>query len=257
MRIIQHDLSSSLDTVKLYPISDLHLGDGNTDLKMFRALVNTIKDTDNFYTVLVGDLINNAVVGSVSNSYEDTLTPHQQKRQLIEELKPIKDKILAVVPGNHEYRSRKTTDTHIIYDICDSLNILDRYCDDEAVVKLSFGKRNINNRRQCYSLYLTHGSGGGKRPGSAINNIEMAALSVNADVFIFGHYHKKIAYKNQYRNIDLNNNIITERERLFIVSSHWAEFFGGYAARGMFVPSAKGSVPITLYAKEKYFEATI
>jgi predicted phosphodiesterase len=239
------------------PINDLHVGERSCDKEKFKELVRYIAKTPNVYTVLVGDLLNNAIVSSVSNCYEEEMTPNEAKKWLREELKPIKNKILAVVGGNHEYRSAKATDTHLIEDICDYLDITTLYRPIEAFVKISFGKSAVNNTNQVYGIYLTHGAGGGKKPGSAVNRIEELSMSVSADLYICGHFHRKIGMKHEFRHVDMTHESISERERLFVIASHWASSFGGYASQKMLQPQAKGSSVITLYGKEKRMEVTI
>jgi predicted phosphodiesterase len=254
--MITHKLSGDFETLQIYPINDLHVGEKSCDKERFRAFVKFIAETPNAYTVLVGDLLNNAIVSSVSNTYEEDMTPSEAKKWLREELRPIKNKILAVVSGNHEYRSAKSTDTHLVEDICDYLDITQLYRPIEAFVKVTFGKRS-GGHSQAYGIYLTHGAGGGKKPGSAVNRIEELTMSVLADIYICGHFHRKIGMKHEYRHTDIIHETVTERERLFVIASHWASSFGGYASQKMLQPQAKGSAPITLYANRKHFEVTI
>lgn len=254
--MITHNLGKHSD-ILLYSINDVHVGEKSLDKEYFKNFIKLIASTPNAYCVLAGDLLNNAIISSVSNVYEEEMTPSESKKWLREELKPIKEKILAVVSGNHENRSRRSTDTDLIEDICDYLNISELYRKDEAYVKVTFGTQASGGKPQIYGIYVTHGCGGGKLPGGMINNVERLSMSVMADVYITGHFHKKLAYKHQYRHADLYHNTISERERLFVVASHYASYFGGYASQKMLQPSAKGSVPIKLYAKHKRMEATI
>jgi predicted phosphodiesterase len=256
MKIIECNLSSEFESVEILPLSDLHVGDSRMKTKMFKDFVKYVNDEPNRYVLCNGDLMNNAVKSSVSNCYEDCMTPNQQKKWLRKELYPIKDRILVILEGNHEARTSKDVDMKPLEDIADYLGIGDKYIDEEVILKVTFGKRAAGGKRQCYTIYATHGNGGGKRPGSAINNIEMLALGTEADIYVLGHIHKKIAYKNGYRKVDLQNNNVRETERLFVYTSHWSEF-GGYAAKKMFTPSALGTVPIILQAKEKKMEALL
>jgi hypothetical protein len=107
-----------------------------------------------------------------------------------------------------------------------------------------------------YGMYITHGNGGGKFVGASLNNLEKLSMSVMADIYVMGHVHKRSAYKHSYRHIDMYHNVVSERDRLFVTSSHW-QHFGGYAATKLLQPSAKGAVPIVLYSERKHFEAII
>lgn len=254
--IIDVKLPESFETVEIYPLSDLHIGDPRVDKRLFRDFINHILAEPYRFIIYNGDNMNNALKSSVSNVYNEEMNPREQKKWLQYELKPVKDRILVFVEGNHEGRTTKDVDQRVVEDIADYLDKIDLYRENEAYLKLTFGKRQNSGSQMCYTIYVTHGSGGGKRPGSAMNNIELVALGTEADVYIMGHVHKKMAYKNAVRRPDLRNNNIIEQERLFVISSHWSEF-GGYAARKMLNPSAKGSVPIRLYGKVKKMEAVI
>lgn len=256
MDIIEIRLPENLETVEIYPLSDLHIGDPKVDKRLFKEFINHILAEPNRFIIYNGDNMNNAIKSSVSNVYNEEMTPREQKKWLKEELKPVADRFLVFVAGNHEERTAKETDQNIVEDIAEYLGKADIYRDDEAYIKLVFGKRAHSGSQMCYTIYVIHGNGGGKRPGSALNNIELLALGTDADIYVMGHVHKKMAYKHAVRRPDLRNNNIMEHERLFVVSSHWSDF-GGYAARKMYTPSAKGSVPIKLYSKVKKMEAVI
>jgi len=256
LKLIKHDLPDTLNKLKLYAISDLHVGEKSFDKTRFRNFVKMISEDNEAYCVLAGDLLNNALKSSVSDVYNEDMPPSQALRYLKKELEPIKGKILAIVSGNHENRSKKETDIDLIENLAESLGILGVYHNAEIVVKLLMGKSG-NGRKQMYSVYVTHGANGGKALGSVMNATEKLSMSVNADIYIVGHAHKKIAGKHEYRHVDLTHETVTERERLFVVSSHWAKYFGGYASRMCLQPSAKGAVPIILYSKRKHFEAII
>jgi len=255
LKLIKHDLPDTLNKLKLYAISDLHVGEKSFDKQRFRNFVKMIEEDKEAYCVLAGDLLNNAIVTSVSDVYSEEMSPSRALKWLKSELKPISNKILAVVIGNHSRRSVKLVDIDPIESLCEALQILPLYSPNEVYVKLTFGKN--GRHKQMYGIYITHGSSGGKTLGGALSNVEKLCMSVNADIYICGHAHKKVAGKNEHRYVDMIHEKITERERLFIISSHWAKYFGGYASRMCLTPSAKGAVPIILYSKRKHFEAII
>lgn len=256
MNVIVHSLPQEFETLEIYPLSDLHYGDPNVDMDAFNRFTDMILEQPNRYIVSIGDNVNNSLKSSVGDVYMETASPREQRKWLKQRLEPLKDRILVMVDGNHEYRSTKDADASITLDIADSLGLTSLYADDEAVLKVTFGKKAENGKPRCFTVYCVHGSGGGKRPGSAVNNIEMLAMSIDADIYIIGHVHKRIAYKNSFRRIDTRNNNVIYRERLFVVTSLWLNF-GGYAARKMMIPSAKGSVPIILDARTGQMEAHV
>jgi UDP-2,3-diacylglucosamine pyrophosphatase LpxH len=256
MKIIPFAFPEEWAELELYPLNDLHIGDPKTDLSLFRRFVNHIKEKPNRIIVCVGDLINNAIKTSVSNVYNETMPPNEQRKFIVEELRPIKDRILCFVSGNHEYRSKKDVDLNPVEWIADKLGI-EHYSEDEMALKISVGKSTVNGKPIPYGIYLTHGNGGGKRPGSALNNLELLALTLeNVDIIIIGHAHKRIGYRFTCRSFDYQNKRLTPVEKLCVVSSAWQEY-GGYAVRKMMIPGCKGTEPIILSGKEKKARAMI
>lgn len=255
-KLIEHNFSSEFDTLELYPLVDLHIGDEKTDIKLFRQFIQFIKEKPNRYVTIQGDLMNNAIKTSVSNVYNETMNPQEQKKWLIVELREIKDRILCIVPGNHEERSTKDVDNHPMEDVALALGIENLYHHNGAFVKITFGKDRSSNRR-AYVLACIHGYGGGAKPGAAANRIEDFLYTMEGvDILIMGHVHKKLAGKPSKLVIDPRSNLITTKEVLWVVASAWQDY-GGYGFRMMLRPGTKGKTPIVLYAKERYFEAVI
>lgn len=79
-KILVADLSTDLEFIELYPISDLHIGDPTFKEKEFGQFLSYIEKTENAYVICIGDLINNAIKSSISNVYEETMPPSKQKK---------------------------------------------------------------------------------------------------------------------------------------------------------------------------------
>ena len=121
MKVIKRELGLDIDKLKIIPISDTHIGDKTSNTKAFKEALERIKNEENTYTILNGDLCNIALKTSKSDSYEDTLTPMQQVLTLINYLEPIKDKILVMSIGNHEERIKKDTNIDILWLVAKQL----------------------------------------------------------------------------------------------------------------------------------------
>lgn len=252
-KVIDIYLGDDIDTLELFPVSDLHLGSRQCDIERFRQFVGMILEKPNRYLIVNGDMLNNNITGAVGSPYDDIMNPREQKKQLKKELEPIAKRILCIVSGNHERRTKKVNDENPLEDIAEHLSV--PYREEDAFIKLSFG-RGYNNKRIAYAIYVTHGTGTGKRPGSSLNNIEALTLNCFADIYIMGHVHRKTAHKALYLLPDLQNNIVREVEMLYVISSSW-QSYGGYAKIKGMRPSALGSVPILLSGREKEAKAVI
>ena len=103
--------------IHIYPILDVHLGAAEHMRREWNYFCDHILNDPYGYITLGGDLINNATRSSVSNIFEETMRPREQKKVIIEMLTPIKSRILCGTTGNHERRSVKDADDDPTYAI--------------------------------------------------------------------------------------------------------------------------------------------
>lgn len=256
-KIIVHKFPSEWEFMELYPLNDLHIGDSHTDMKLFNQFKKYILEDERRFIICNGDLINNAIKTSVSDVYEESMTPKEQKKRCIEELRPIKERILGITTGNHEERTSKLTNQDISEDIADALGLSHLYSNNGLFIKVSLGQKSNKIRQVTYSIHAFHGAGGGKKSGSSINNLEDYALGFEGvDIFTMGHVHKKIGSKFIKNIVDTKNNVITSKEQLCIVACAWQDW-GGYAQRFMLKGSPKGATKILLNGRKKEMSVEI
>ena len=199
MHVIKVDLPRELQQLKLLPISDTHLGDPHADEELLRKRIEFIRTHDDVYTLLCGDILNNATRGGVSDVYGERYSPMQAVQHAVDLFEPIKHKILGIVDGNHEARTYKDSGIALGQFIASELGLADKYCSEAAFIFLRFGQVSLKKfetngsgkrRKVCYTIYFTHGSGGGgKRAGSKLNALEDLAGVIDSDVYIAGHTH--------------------------------------------------------------------
>ena len=87
-------LPKELNEIKLIIISDLHYGNPYFSYKHFQRTVDFIKNNENTYCFLNGDLCESVIKSSKGEIYKQTGSPDDQKKQIVEWLTPIKDYIL-------------------------------------------------------------------------------------------------------------------------------------------------------------------
>lgn len=226
--------------ITIYPISDVHLGSIEHNEKEWTRFINLISGNNNAYVILAGDLINNSTRSSVSNIFEERIRPRDQKRLMTECLKPIRDKIICAVSGNHERRSGKDADDDPTYDILAKLDLEDIYRQNMAFVKVSIGKRKGTEKHPevSYTFCVTHGTGGGIYTGAAVNRNERYGNIIDGlDCLIVGHTHKGTVSKPSKIVIDANNNLVSVKSYTVVSCVSWLEY-GGYAAQKMLLPAS-------------------
>ena len=239
------------DDIIIYPISDVHLGAAEHLTKEWKSFCNYVLEQPNVYLTLGGDLINNATRSSVSNVFEETMRPREQKKIMTEMLSPIKSRILCAVSGNHENRSLKDADDDPTYDIMCKLDLEHLYRPNMAFVKILIGDRgeaNPSHPRSSYHFGVIHGAGGGTT-GAAINRNEKFGTIIDGlDCLIVGHTHKGAMTKPGKLVFDSRNSMVTRKGFAVVVSVPWLEF-GGYALRGQLTPSVSGDPQIIRLAR--------
>lgn len=259
--IISHHFER--DNIRIYGIFDVHLGAAEYLERPFIEFRDGILKDPNAYVVIGGDLCNNATRSSVSNIFEETMRPREQKRLMTEILRPLVDegRILCYVSGNHERRSGKDADDDMSYDICAKLDIEDLYRPNMAFVKLQFGKqRGDGARNPTYRLFVTHGAGGGLLTGGAVNRAERySGIIDGVDLVMIGHTHKPFVTAPSKLVFDPYNNRVTVKPFRVVSMAPWLAY-GGYAAQKMLLPSSTAAdIPqiITLHGKRKKIEVTM
>src|SRR5699024_7752271 len=135
-----HVLDCHDQPIEVIPIADLHIGDPTADMSLIKSLINGGREHPNSDTVLGGDLMNTAIIGSKSDTYGETLRPSEHLERCSDLLAPIRDKILAIVPGNHEERISRTAGSDMTRLLARELGLLNVYSDTTALVFLRFGR---------------------------------------------------------------------------------------------------------------------
>lgn len=257
--LIQHRFTGGHD-ITIIPISDVHLGSPECMEQEFIKFIDTIKDSPNTYLILGGDLIDNGTRSSVTNPFRATIPPSAQKKEMANILRPVADKILCVLPGNHEARSGKDADDDPCYDIAAKLDIEDRYRENIAFVKIQLGKDTRNcpaYQRPCYVLSVVHGAGGGILTGGVVNRAERFAYALSGvDAVILGHSHKPFTTQPGQVVVDPHNNTVSIRPFKVICMTSWLKF-GGYAARKMLLPTSHDLQTLTLRGNKKEMIVTM
>ena len=243
--------------VRIYPMADVHLGAEGSAWQQFYELIDRIKTEESSYVTLQGDLIDNGLKNSVTNVYRATMRPYEQKREMARALEPIRDKILCVIPGNHERRSKREADACPTYDIATKLDIEDRYRESIAFVRVGLG-RNGKGKEHTYYLACMHGAGGGMLPGAGVNRNENYLQALDGvDILISAHTHKPYALRGSKVVLDAQNRRATFRPTLHMVAGSWLGYLG-YPIDKMLRPAAlPGANKLLLHGTKYRFEAVI
>lgn len=265
MKVIKCDLSEKLTHIELHIFADEHIGDENCDLQRLKDRIKYVEETPNAYCILNGDILDNATKTSIGDTYTQTHNPMEQIEQAVELFEPLKEKILAITHGNHEARTYRKEGIDLSAIMAARLGILDKYSPTSALIFLRFGRQSRgtketngsgNVRRMCYTIYMLHGSGGGRKEGAkAIRLADMASI-VDSDIYIHSHTHLPMVMKQGFHRIDKPNSTVSIVDKLFVNTAANLNY-GGYGEAQEFKPSSKETPVIYLSGQRKEMNAKL
>lgn len=242
MQTIKIDLPAEYENIEIHALSDLHLGDGMSDWFHIQKMLKHIQETPNAYCILGGDLMDTAIASSVGDTYGANLSPMEQLKQCVNLFEPIKDKILCILHGNHENRIYKADGIDITALMADQLGLRDKYSPTTALLFVRFGKHRSadkqHGRKVAYTVYVTHGSGGGRKEGGKINRLADLAQIVDADIYIMGHTHMPASFRTGFYRTSMANSSVQYVEKVFVNTAASLNY-GGYGDCQGFKPAAK------------------
>lgn len=207
LNVIAKDVPQTQHKTTIIPL-EIHysrrsMSNGFCNATWRKALERIEKDPDCF-VVLVGDLIDAdrpSARAIKSQMYadperlpaleEDDLDHQAGLRSgIIKDLSRIKNKIIAMVDGDHfRLYANKTTST---WYIANQLGIPKTYLGQRmGWVKINF---NFNKSVCSFTILLRHGKGGGNIGGD-VNKLISQNVGFMADLFVGGHTHKQWFYK--------------------------------------------------------------
>ena len=241
--LIVRKLGRDLESVNVYPLGDLHLGSQEFDVEMFNKWLRIVEEDENGLVVIAGDMLDNGLKDSKTDSYGQAIRIREQKKILAFKLKPIAEKILVAVQGNHEFRSSYLVDDCPMYDALAKIDAEDSYRENFGFAKISLGNKN-SERQFTYTIAVAH--------GKSKTKAEKFAYAIDGmDIFITGHIHQPASTFPAKIVIDPYNDKVTMRGFKHVTVPSFQDF-GGYALRDMYMPQDGKVIPIiTLSGLEK------
>jgi predicted phosphodiesterase len=178
----------------------------------------------------------------------------EQLKLCVKLFQPLADagKILAILPGNHENRVYRSDGLDMTGIMAAQLGLQDGYSSTTALLFIRLGKNDSSShyRKVAYSVYVTHGSGGGRKEGGKINRLVDYSQIVDADVYICGHTHMPAVLRTGYYRVCMSNSSVQMVEKLFVNTAAYLDY-GGYGDSAGFKPSSKSN-PVLYFNGEKH-----
>lgn len=251
------ELTVKIDTPKnkfqLMVLGDMHIGDELCDLDLIKETIDYVKNTRDCYVVLNGDLINNALKTSKSDTYKEKMTIEDEQDLLIELLKPIKDKILVMATGNHEYRTSLIAGINPLKAVAYALGIKDKLVENAYVLNIDFGiAHGMKNLKNKYVVFGIHGgNGGGRRAGATANALQdMSLIIPDVDLYIHSHTHTSVNYNDMVFLYDRKTKRLKEHQRTYYNANAFLKY-GGYAEQKGYKPADRQPSVLVINALRK------
>lgn len=184
---------------KLFLAGDFHIGSLQCNLNRIEELIRTIQCEKDNYVILMGDQVEAIAYNDPRYDGTNPYNPLEQMNIFIDMFEPIKDRIIAILDGNHEAKLRPFG--LVTRDIqCKALDA--EYGTSSCVVALEDDENNL-----MYRVYCHHGfnSTNPKSPSYLMRETrikEWLKSSLrekcgDAVIMALGHVHKLIVYPPQ------------------------------------------------------------
>lgn len=256
----------------LYPIGDIHLGSLHCDRKLLEATLAEIAADPYALWIGMGDAIDGIVPTDKrfsANEIDPQFLPHlqriaeYQRDVFVEYFEPIKDKCLGLIEGNHEHTVLTRHYMDVTRQAAKTLEV--PFLGSAAMIRLGFQRMDGSGRQikgRNFMIYAEHGSGGGKKSGAKINNIEELSRSYDAQIYLRGHVHQRIVTRGSRVFMTTSGRpapVITPQvfalTGSYLKSIHDGE--DSYANRSGFLPTDLGCVKLALNPMTGEIRSTI
>ena len=233
--------------IKIVFLGDIHLGHTSCDEKSLNKTVRWIKNRSNVYVIGMGDYLELAIEGHIPGSmFTQKDFPDVQMDKFLEVMKPIKNRFLGMITGNHELsRGYKLNGIDPTKILCRYLNT--PYWEDGGYVIVNLMKN--KKRLQQYKLFIMHGCGTSVTPGYLPRKAMRSYI--NPDIIAMGHSH--ILWSgNDYKYKVTDEGL---EKKVKVCSIRTGSYLDGarYAREKLYPPGAVGSPIVSFKIDEHKF----
>ncbi len=251
-QVILKDLSQ-FSQIYLVPLSDWHIGDRNVAVDVIQGYIDWIKEHDNAFTILNGDLMNCATKETAAELYDDLVTPDKSYDVVFKMCEPIKDKILMITRGNHEENIYRKVGADYMARLAHDLGDIP-YKPDGGLLGM---RMCLHTRHHLCYAYATHGWGGARTIGAKVKKAQDLLSVANADIYILSHDHTQNV--NRGNIIEPPRALVsftrpcytTTRRKLFVNTGGFINY-GGYIQRKGYTPQDLGTPRIRIELKHDH-----
>lgn len=213
----------SNSTFYLYCLGDIHAGTIHCTENDVRRKVQEIKAKKNAYWVGMGDYAEFITPsdprwdsGGIAEWVDKEDIGYSQEQFVINLLKPIKDKCIGMIYGNHENSIFKHSHQNVHKHITDALGVPNLGYSAFVILRFLRGDKGSNFIRCAF----THGAGAAVTEGAKMNNLMRFMRSFDADIYGYAHIHDYIP-KSYTRLYVSDKKKITNKVAIGATTGSW------------------------------------
>lgn len=178
----------------------------------------------------------------------DLITCDRQYRKIREEFTPFKDKIVALLDGNHDYNyyleNQHNYVDALVYDLGTE------YGTYNAIIRLEVHREDQPRSYRLVDIYAHHGWTSARTMGGRVNRIlDLHDHFPYMHIYLMGHVHLLGPIPPQiFLRVNKADQIVEHKERFFFTGSFTEAYrdekanpFSGYAARQGHRPTSLGA----------------
>ena len=223
------DLPNKNSSIFIEPLGDIHIGNKGVNYEKLQERIDAIRKDPLRRTIIMGDCIDNIQAyangaadkrwgSGIPNSLDERFQePVEQVDEFVRMMLPIKDKILGIMAGNHEYKtiSRKAFEKDMVKPL------ETKYLGAKCMVHITTKYKNMEVGD--VEIYAMHGSYAGQQVGGGINQLILSSADVLADIYLMGHVHDKMVYPVDCIYHKIKDNTAGKKTRIFALTGTFLE----------------------------------
>lgn len=266
------DYGSRSDYVDIVPFFDVHLGNAACDESLLKRTVRKVGDDPNCFWIGGGDLgdfINRkdkrhreTAIASWLHGIDDIATT--TKNRIVDTFKPIKNKCLGLLRGNHEATILKHHEVDIYAALLDGLRIDHKtplMLGWQGFIVLKLRRLSNGQRGSTWTvkIYAHHGYGGGRLEGGHALTLGRIFKDFDCDIALMGHRHVRQVLSRVQVGVTRNGKV----ENRYQVGAMCGSFLKSYSEDEVY-PEEKGlpaqplgSIRVRLWPDKKKIEVTV
>lgn len=224
-------LPKDMQEAEIYFLHDIHYGNENADLQKLERIKTDILAKPNRFVIFVGDYCETAIVNSKSDIYTQTANIELQRLWMQQLFHSLSERILAIVPGNHENRITKIVGLYPVYDAAVCAEVQDKYRQHFAFVDIGVGYGGHGNgKQQHYVGYIAHRI----RDCKSYNGSDFVD---GIDFCAFGHDHDPKSHPRSKLVYDATSKTVRQKS-IKVINCGSFMTYGGYGADAGYRPQA-------------------